>query len=75
MVMANALNGAGDTRTPTIINFFGFWMFQVPFAWWLAKGLSFGPVGVFIAIPVAETLIALAAWVVFRRGKWKLVQV
>jgi putative MATE family efflux protein len=75
MVMANALNGAGDTRTPTIINFFGFWMFQVPFAWWLAKGLSFGPMGVFIAIPVAETLIALAAWMVFRRGKWKLVEV
>lgn len=75
MVMANTLNGAGDTRTPTIINFFGFWMFQVPFAWWLAKSLALGPVGVFIAIPVAETLIALAAWVVFRRGKWKLVQV
>lgn len=75
MVMTNALNGAGDTRTPTIINFFGFWMFQVPFAWWLAKSLSFGPMGVFIAIPVAETLIALAAWMVFRRGKWKLVEV
>ncbi len=75
MVMANALNGAGDTRTPTIINFFGFWMFQVPFAWWLAKTMAFGPMGVFIAIPVAETLIALAAWMVFRRGKWKLVEV
>jgi putative MATE family efflux protein len=75
MVMANAFNGAGDTRTPTIINFFGFWMFQVPFAWWLAKGLAFGPTGVFIAIPVAETLIALAAWVMFRQGRWKLVKV
>ena len=75
MVMANALNGAGDTRSPTIINFFGFWVFQVPFAWWLAKGLALGPVGVFIAIPVAETLIALAAWAVFKTGKWKLVQV
>ena len=75
MVMANALNGAGDTRTPTIINFFGFWMFQVPLAWWLAKGLSMGPTGVFIAIPVAETAIALAAWMVFKRGKWKLVEV
>jgi Na+-driven multidrug efflux pump len=75
MVMTNALNGAGDTRTPTIINFFGFWMFQVPFAWWLAKSLSYGPMGVFIAIPVAETLIALAAWMVFRKGKWKLVEV
>lgn len=75
MVMTNALNGAGDTRTPTIINFFGFWLFQVPLAWWLAKSLSFGPMGVFIAIPVAETAIAVAAWMVFRRGKWKLVEV
>ncbi|TAD86623.1 MAG: MATE family efflux transporter [Bacteroidetes bacterium] len=75
MVMTNTLNGAGDTRTPTIINFFGFWLFQVPFAWWLAKGIALGPTGVFIAIPIAETLIALAAWMVFRRGKWKLVKV
>jgi Na+-driven multidrug efflux pump len=75
MVMTNALNGAGDTRTSTIINFFGFWLFQVPFAWWLAKGLAYGPTGVFIAIPVAETLIALAAWMVFKRGRWKLVEV
>jgi len=75
MVMTNALNGAGDTRTPTLINFVGFWLFQVPIAWWLAKGLSMGPLGVFIAIPIAETLIAVAAWLVFRRGKWKLVEV
>ena len=75
MVMTNALNGAGDTRTPTIINFFGFWLFQVPLAWWLAKGLEMGPTGVYIAIPVAETAIAIAAWLVFRQGKWKLVKV
>lgn len=75
MVMANAFNGAGDTRTPTAINFFGFWLFQVPFAWWLAKGAGLGPTGVYIAIPVAETLIALAAWVLFKKGRWKLVKV
>jgi putative MATE family efflux protein len=75
MVMANALNGAGDTVTPTIINFFGFWVFQVPFAWMLAKHFSLGPLGVFIAIPVAETLIAIVAYFVFRTGKWKRVKV
>jgi putative MATE family efflux protein len=75
MVMIQALNGAGDTRTPTWINLVGFWLFQVPFGWFLAKGLDMGPTGAFIAIPVAETLIALAAFYYFRKGKWKTVQV
>jgi putative MATE family efflux protein len=71
MVMMNAFNGAGDTWTPTWINFFGFWLFQIPLAFVLAKTLDLGPKGVFIAIPVAETAIALAALYIFRRGKWK----
>jgi putative MATE family efflux protein len=71
MVMINAFNGAGDTWTPTWINFFGFWLFQIPLAFVLAKTLDLGPKGVFIAIPVAETAIALAALYIFRRGKWK----
>ncbi len=75
MVMANAFNGAGDTRTPTVINLFGFWLFQIPLAYLLAKGLGFGPLGVFIAIPVAETAIAIAAWWLFKKGKWKMVKV
>jgi putative MATE family efflux protein len=75
MVMIQALNGAGDTRTPTWINFAGFWIFQIPFAWILAKGLDMGPTGAFIAIPVAETFIAVAAYVYFKRGKWKEVKV
>ena len=75
MVMANAFNGAGDTRTPTIINLFGFWGFQIPLAWILAKSLGMGPTGVFIAIPVAETLIAITAYILFKRGKWKLKKV
>lgn len=72
MVMANAFNGAGDTRTPTIINLFGFWFFQIPLAWILSKTFQWGPVGVFIAIPVAETAIALAAYILFKKGSWKL---
>jgi putative MATE family efflux protein len=75
MVMANAFNGAGDTKTPTIINLFGFWFFQIPLAWLLSKSLGMGPVGVFIAIPVAETAISIAAYILFKQGKWKLKKV
>ncbi|HZX74113.1 MAG TPA: MATE family efflux transporter [Cyclobacteriaceae bacterium] len=75
MVMTQALNGAGDTRTPTIINFVGFWMFQIPFAYFLAKGTDLKSTGAFIAIPVAETVIALIAWYYFRKGKWKEIKV
>ena len=75
MVMIQALNGAGDTKTPTWINFVGFWLFQIPLAWLLAKTLNMGPTGAFIAVPVAETFIALAAWYYFKKGKWKEVKV
>ena len=75
MVMIQALNGAGDTKTPTWINLAGFWLFQIPFAWILAKELKMGPVGAFIAIPVAETFIAVAAFYYFKKGKWKEVKV
>ncbi len=75
MVMIQALNGAGDTRTPTWINFIGFWLFQIPLAYFMAKILDWGPIGAFIAIPVAETAIAIAAWILFKKGKWKKVVV
>ncbi len=75
MVVAQSFNGAGDTKTPTIINLFGFWAFQIPLAYVLAKVLNLGPMGVFLAISVAESAIAVAAVMVFKRGKWKTVKV
>lgn len=75
MVMTQALNGAGDTKTPTWINFVGFWLIQIPLAYILSKVLDMRTTGVFIAIPVAETIIALAAWYYFKKGKWKEVKV
>ncbi len=75
MVMTQALNGAGDTRTPTVINFVCFWMFQIPMAYFLARGMDMKADGAFIAIPVAETAIALVAWYFFKKGKWKTIKV
>lgn len=75
MVMVNAFNGAGDTWTPTWINFFGFWLFQIPLAYLLAKYLGWDETGVFIAVPVAETAISIAGIILFRKGRWKKVQV
>ncbi|HUR10580.1 MAG TPA: MATE family efflux transporter, partial [Flavitalea sp.] len=75
MVVMQAFNGAGDTMTPTIINLFGFWFFQIPLAYILAITLKWGPVGVFIAIPIAETALAIAGIIWFRKGKWKRVKI
>ncbi len=75
MIMTQALNGAGDTRTPSILNLIAFWLTQIPLAWWLAIGLDFGPNGVFWAIVISESLLSLMGVLVFRRGAWKLQQV
>jgi putative MATE family efflux protein len=75
MVIINAFNGAGDTKTPTYINFFCFWLFQLPLAYVLAIMLEFGPLGVFIAITCAEVLLSIAGILLFRKGKWKSVVV
>jgi len=75
MVMIQSLNGAGDTKTPTRINLVSFWLFQIPLAYLLVKVFNLGVAGAFIAIPVAETFLALAAWYYFKKGNWKKVVV
>lgn len=75
MVMINAFNGAGDTKTPTKVNLIGFWLFQIPFAYLMALKFELGPLGVFIAIPVAETCMSIASFILFKRGGWKKVKV
>lgn len=75
MVVAQSFNGAGDTRTPTILNFFAFWMFQIPLAYVLAIILNMGPKGVYVAIVVAESALAVVGILIFRRGKWKTVKI
>lgn len=75
MVLVSTFNGAGDTWTPTWVNFFGFWLFQIPLAYLLAKHFEMGPTGVFIAIPVAEVGIAIAGYILFKKGRWKTIKV
>lgn len=75
MVMTQALNGAGDTKTPTRLNFVCFWLFQTPLAYFLAKTMGFGTTGVVFAVPLSEILLALVSWYYFKKGKWKEIQV
>ena len=75
MVIIQAFNGAGDTKTPTVINFFCFWLFQLPFAYLAAVSFDMGPLGVLLAITLAEVLIAAIGIALFRKGKWKSVKV
>ena len=75
MVVIQAFNGAGDTKTPTIINFFCFWVFQLPFAYLAALVFDWGVIGVFLAITIAEMLIAVIGVIWFKKGEWKKVKV
>ena len=75
MIVIQALNGAGDTRTPSFLNFVVFWMLQIPLAYWLATSVGMGPNGVFTAIVVSESALTVLAVLVFRRGKWRTVDV
>src|SRR5579863_5766995 len=71
MVMMQAFNGAGDTITPTIVNFFGFWLLEIPLAYWLAISLRMHSNGVFFSIAVAESSMAIASAILFKQGRWK----
>ncbi|HEY3136676.1 MAG TPA: MATE family efflux transporter [Blastocatellia bacterium] len=71
MVMVQSFNGAGDTNTPTLINLCCYWLVQIPLAYGLAISLGFGAKGIFAAITIAESLLAVVSMLVFRRGRWK----
>jgi Na+-driven multidrug efflux pump len=71
MVLSNAFNGAGDTATPTVLNIFCFWLFEIPLAYALALPLGLGPRGAFIAIALSFSLLAIVSAILFRRGRWK----
>ena len=75
MVFIQSFNGAGDTRTPTYINLFCFYLFQLPFAYFVAIILDYGPVGVFWAITSAEVMVAVIGILWFKKGTWKTIQV
>ena len=71
MVLTQAFNGAGDTWTPTVINLFVFWLWEIPLAWWLSSQAGFGARGVFMALTIAYSTLAVVSAILFRRGKWK----
>jgi putative MATE family efflux protein len=75
MVVTQAFNGAGDTRTPTLINLTCYWLWEIPLAYVLAKPLGLGPTGVFIAVLVAFSTCAVVSVILFRRGTWKGIKV
>jgi len=75
MVLTQAFNGAGDTWTPTIINLFVFWLWEIPLAWWLSSHAGFGARGVFIALTVAYSTLAVVSALLFKRGRWKQIAV
>jgi Na+-driven multidrug efflux pump len=70
-VFTQAFNGAGDTFTPTMINLVCFWLWEIPLAYVLAKPVGLGPRGVFLAITIAFSTLAVVSLVMFRRGRWK----
>ncbi len=71
MVMLQSFNGAGDTLTPTLVNLFGFWFFEIPLAYWLAITEGFRANGVYLSIVIAQAVIAAASIFLFKQGRWK----
>lgn len=71
MVMSQAINGAGDTYSPTLMNFISFWLVEIPLAWLLAIFLDMGPKGVYLSILIAETVLTVQGMFFFSRGRWK----
>jgi len=71
MATVQGLNGAGDTRTPTWMNFACFWVLEIPLAWGLAQPGGLGPAGVFWSVCIAESALALLGITLFRRGRWR----
>ena len=75
MVISQSFNGAGDTRTPTMLNLLVFWLWEIPLAYALAKVFGMGPNGIYLAIAIAFSTYAVAGRIVFNRGTWKLRKV
>jgi len=73
--LTQSFNGAGDTRTPTLINLVCLWMLEIPLAWVLAYPLGLGPTGVFTSVSVAFSVLALVSAVIFKQGRWKTQKV
>ena len=71
MVMMQAFNGAGDTITPTIVNLVGFWILELPLAWWLAHRTPLKENGVFLSVVLAELFMVVASMILFKQGRWK----
>ncbi|MGC4103876.1 MATE family efflux transporter [Ferruginibacter sp.] len=75
MILTQSFNGAGDTKTPTYINLVVFWLLQIPIAYTLSKYFKMGPTGVYAAIGISESILAIISIIIFKKGKWKTVKV
>jgi Na+-driven multidrug efflux pump len=75
MVLVQAFNGAGDTKTPTIMNLFVFWMLQIPLAYTLAIQLGLGAEGAYYSIVISESTFSIVGYFLFKKGRWKTVKV